>query len=185
MDCHRLLLSGHAVEAELWVGVNDHLIRKLVATFNDRPGNPQIKIEFSDWNLAAKVTDGQFTYVPPPGAMKIPMRTTSRNGSGPGNHGNQIIYTTYKHHTSTYETIYESDPTLGSGSRPGLLMIIAGVVFCGSQSYAARATTAERRAAGPTARWSPARTAPPRGRNGGVAVPVVTVRRFTAVGPWR
>jgi hypothetical protein len=83
VDCHHLLLSGHAVEAELWVGVNDHLIRKLVATFNDRPGNPQVRIEFSDWNLAANVTDGQFTYVPPPGAMKIPMKTTAEMAAAP------------------------------------------------------------------------------------------------------
>lgn len=82
VDCHHLLLSGHAVEAE-WVGVNDHLIRKLVATFNDRPGNPQIKIEFSDWNLAANVTDGEFTYVPPPGALKIPMKTTAEMAAAP------------------------------------------------------------------------------------------------------
>jgi hypothetical protein len=83
VDCHHLLLSGHAVEAELWVGVKDHLIRRLVATFNDRPGNPQVRIEFSDWNLAAKVTDGQFTYVPPPGAMQIPMRTTADMTAAP------------------------------------------------------------------------------------------------------
>jgi hypothetical protein len=83
VDCHRLLLSGHAVDAELWVGVNDHLIRKLVATFNDRPGNPQIRIEFADWNLAAKVTDGQFTYVPPQGAMQIPMKTTAEMAAAP------------------------------------------------------------------------------------------------------
>ena len=83
VDCDRLLLSGHGVEAELWVGVNDHLIRKLVATFIDRPGNPQIRIEFADWNLAAQVTDGEFTYVPPPGAMQIPMRTTAEMAAAP------------------------------------------------------------------------------------------------------
>jgi hypothetical protein len=81
--CHRLLLSGHGVDAELWVGVNDQLIRKLVATFNDRPGQPQLKVEFSDWNLAANVTDGQFTYVPPPDATAIPMRTTAEMAAAP------------------------------------------------------------------------------------------------------
>ena len=81
--CHRLLLSGHAVAAELWVGVDDHLIRQLVATFNDRTGNPQTRIEFSDWNLAATVTNGQFTYVPPTGAQKIPMKTTAEMTAAP------------------------------------------------------------------------------------------------------
>jgi len=83
VECHRLLLSGHAVDAELWVGVNDQLIRKLVATFTDRPGSPQIQIEFSGWNLAAKVTDGEFTYVPPAEAIKIPMRTTAEMAAAP------------------------------------------------------------------------------------------------------
>jgi len=83
VECHHLLLSGHAVEAELWVDVNDHLIRRLVATFNDRPGKPQVRIEFSDWNLAANVTDGQFTYVPPAGATQIPMRTTADMAAAP------------------------------------------------------------------------------------------------------
>ena len=83
VDCHRLLLSGHGVEAEVWVGVNDQLIRKLVATFIDRPGNPQIRIEFADWNLAAQVTDGEFTYVPPPGAVQIPMKPTAEMAGDP------------------------------------------------------------------------------------------------------
>jgi hypothetical protein len=83
VDCHRLLLSGHGVEAELWVGVNDHLIRQLVATFIDRPDNPQIRIEFADWNLAAQVTDGEFTYTPAPGAVQIPMKTTAEMASAP------------------------------------------------------------------------------------------------------
>lgn len=83
VDCHRLLLSGHAVDAELWVGVNDHLIRKLVATFNDRPGHPPLQIEFADWNLAAKVTDGEFTFVPQPGAMQIPMKTKAEMAAAP------------------------------------------------------------------------------------------------------
>jgi len=85
--CHRLLLSGHGVEAELWVGVDDQLIRKLVATFNDRPGNPQIRIEFSGWNLAAKVTAGQFTFVPPQGATPIPMKTTAEMAAAPAKTG--------------------------------------------------------------------------------------------------
>lgn len=73
---HSLKLSGNDVEAELWIGADDHLIKKLVATFVDRPGKPQIKIEFSDWNLAAGVTEADFTFAAPKGAMKIPMRKT-------------------------------------------------------------------------------------------------------------
>jgi len=77
VDCDRLELTGHGVTTEVWIGTNDHLMKKLVATFNDRPGKPQVRIEFSDWNLEAKVTPQEFTFVPPKGAIKIHMRSTS------------------------------------------------------------------------------------------------------------
>src|SRR6266496_4891026 len=75
--CHRLALAGKMADAELWVGVNDQLPRRLIATVKDRPGKPQLKVEFSDWNLAAKVTDKDFAFVPPQGAQKISMITTA------------------------------------------------------------------------------------------------------------
>jgi hypothetical protein len=83
VDCHRLKLSGHGVDAELWIGVNDQLLKSLVATFNDRPGKPQLKITFSHWNLAAKTTAKEFTFTPPKGALKIPMRSTAEMASAP------------------------------------------------------------------------------------------------------
>jgi hypothetical protein len=83
VDCDRLELTGHGVTTELWIGANDHLMKKLVATFNDRPGKPQVRIAFSDWNLAAKVTPQAFTFVPPRGAMKIHMRTKAEMESAP------------------------------------------------------------------------------------------------------
>src|SRR5438105_3656717 len=79
--CHRLALAGKVADAELWVGVNDQLPRRLIATVKDRPGKPQVKVEFSDWNLAAKVTDKDFAFVPPQGAQKISMITAAETGA--------------------------------------------------------------------------------------------------------
>ncbi|PYK70901.1 MAG: hypothetical protein DME44_09720 [Verrucomicrobia bacterium] len=73
--CHRLALSGKVVNAELWIGVSDQLPKRLVATVNGRPGKPQVKLEFSDWNLAANLTDKDFAFVPPAEALKISMIT--------------------------------------------------------------------------------------------------------------
>jgi hypothetical protein len=75
--CHRLALSGKVMDAELWVGAEDHLPRRLTVTTKGSAGKPQIKVEFSDWDLAAKAADQDFTFVPPKGAMKIPMRSTA------------------------------------------------------------------------------------------------------------
>lgn len=77
VECHRIGLKGKRADAELWIAVEDQLPRKLVATF--RSGSqPQVRVEFSKWNLAAPVTAADFTFTPPQGAEKIEMWTTAR-----------------------------------------------------------------------------------------------------------
>jgi hypothetical protein len=77
VDCHRLGLKGKEADAELWIAVSDQLPRKLVATFH-RAGQPQVRITFSTWNLAAPVSASDFTFIPPKGAEKIEMWTTAK-----------------------------------------------------------------------------------------------------------
>lgn len=74
-ECHRIGLKGRGADAELWVAVGDGLPRKLVATFH-RAGNPQVRVVFSKWNLAAPAAD--FTFTPPQGAEKTEMWTTAK-----------------------------------------------------------------------------------------------------------
>ena len=76
-ECEHLALAGPEADAELWIGVSDHLLKKLVATFH-RKGNPQLRITFSTWNLAASVTDSDFTFTAPQGAQKIKMRPIAK-----------------------------------------------------------------------------------------------------------
>ena len=77
VECHRLGLKGKLADAELVIGVSDQLPRKLVATFH-RAGQPQVRIDFSAWNLAATATAADFTFTPPQGAQKIEMWTTAK-----------------------------------------------------------------------------------------------------------
>lgn len=77
VDCHRIALNGKEASAELWIGVADQLPRKLTATFH-REGNPQVRITFSEWNLAAPVSATEFTFTPPKGSQKIEMWTTTQ-----------------------------------------------------------------------------------------------------------
>jgi hypothetical protein len=77
VECHHIGLKGKEADAELWIATGDQLPRKLVATFH-HPGNPQVRIEFSTWNLAAHATASDFTFTPPKGAMKIEMLTTAK-----------------------------------------------------------------------------------------------------------
>ena len=80
VECHRLGLKGKVADAELWIAVDDSLPRKLVATFH-RAGQPQVRIAFSKWNLAAPVSESAFAFTPPKGAEKIEMWTTARMAS--------------------------------------------------------------------------------------------------------
>lgn len=77
VECERVQLLGKAVDAELWVAVKDQLPRKLIVTFKHHPGQPKLTAEFTDWDLAAKVSDQEFAFHPPKGAVKIPMKTTA------------------------------------------------------------------------------------------------------------
>lgn len=75
VECHRVWLSGKDADAELWIGVDDQLPRKLTATFQGE-GRPQLSVSFSKWNLAAPVDADVFTFTPPKGSQQIEMWTT-------------------------------------------------------------------------------------------------------------
>jgi hypothetical protein len=78
VECHHLSLGGEVADSELWIGVTDLLPRKLVATFRDRDGGPQLQADFSDWNLAATPDDNFFTFVAPQDAERIEMVTEAQ-----------------------------------------------------------------------------------------------------------
>lgn len=76
-ECDHVALKGKEADADLWISVSDQLPRKLVATFH-RAGRPQLRVAFSNWNLAAPVTASDFTFNPPHGAQKIEMWTKAQ-----------------------------------------------------------------------------------------------------------
>jgi len=78
IECHHLSLGGEMADSELWIGDADLLPRKLVATFKDREGAPQLQADFSGWNLAATLDDKFFTFAPPQGAESVEMITETQ-----------------------------------------------------------------------------------------------------------
>jgi hypothetical protein len=78
VECHHLSFGGQMVDSELWIGVADLLPRKLVATFKDFEGDPQLQADFSDWNLVATPDDKFFTFVVPQDADKVEMVTEAQ-----------------------------------------------------------------------------------------------------------
>lgn len=84
VECHRIWLSGKEADAELWIGVDDQLPRKLTATFHS-DGSPQLHVSFSKWNLAAPADANTFTFTPPKGSQQIEMWTTAKMKSATKN----------------------------------------------------------------------------------------------------
>ena len=73
VECDHLTLTGEIADADLWVSKTDQLPQRFVATFKDREGSPQLKVDFSEWNLAAKLEESLFIFDPPKGSEKIKM----------------------------------------------------------------------------------------------------------------
>jgi hypothetical protein len=78
VECHHISATGELVDADIWIAAGDSLPRRLVVTFKQREGSPQMKADFSDWNLTAKLDDTHFSFTPPNGAEKIDMLTTEQ-----------------------------------------------------------------------------------------------------------
>jgi len=78
VECHHLTLGGDVADSELWIGTADQLPRKLVATFKNRQGSPQLQVDFSSWNLTPTLDDKIFAFTPPKDAEKIEMITEAQ-----------------------------------------------------------------------------------------------------------
>jgi hypothetical protein len=78
VECHHLSLSADEADSELWIGTADLLPRKLVATFKNREGNPQLQAVFSNWNLTSTLDDKMFTFVAANDVEKIEMITEAQ-----------------------------------------------------------------------------------------------------------
>ena len=83
VECEHVALKGREADAELWIGVRDHLPHQLVATFKNLPSSPKLRVEFRRWNLAARATAEDFTFTPPKGAMRVEMWTVSKMQQAP------------------------------------------------------------------------------------------------------
>lgn len=51
-------VTGHGVQAELWIGAKDHLPRMIRVTYPDEPAHAHYQTDYSDWKLGVPV-DGK------------------------------------------------------------------------------------------------------------------------------
>ncbi len=55
-----LALATQNVQAQVWIGTEDHLPRMIRAVFPKQPGMPRYEVEFSDWKLGKSIPDSVF-----------------------------------------------------------------------------------------------------------------------------
>jgi hypothetical protein len=69
---HHVLLATDAVDVQLWVEDDDTpLIRKVVITYGEEPGEPQFIALLQDWDTAPASAPANFVFTPPAGAKEI------------------------------------------------------------------------------------------------------------------
>lgn len=74
VQCHRLGLHGTAADAELWLGANDSLPRRLKATAKNSGGSDLLMdVDFLTWEMNPTLSDSTFQFQPSSGAAEIPM----------------------------------------------------------------------------------------------------------------
>ncbi len=56
-----LALATENIQAQVWIGVKDHLPRMIRAVYPKETGMPRYEVEFSDWKLGGAIADAAFT----------------------------------------------------------------------------------------------------------------------------
>jgi hypothetical protein len=73
VPCDHLALRKQGADIQVWVENGERaLIRRVVITYRDAPGEPQFWANLSDWNFAPDVSESRFAFSAPKGAEKIP-----------------------------------------------------------------------------------------------------------------
>jgi hypothetical protein len=55
-----LAVATENVQAQVWIGTQDHLPRMIRAVYPKQTGMPRYEVEFSDWRLGGLIPDADF-----------------------------------------------------------------------------------------------------------------------------
>jgi hypothetical protein len=82
VKCDHLAFTGPAADLQVWIPeAGPPLPRKYVVTDKSVPAQPEYVARLSNWNTAPKVSEGLFTFVPPPGAKRTEFLRLDKSGS--------------------------------------------------------------------------------------------------------
>lgn len=70
--CHQLLVLLDDLDFQLWVEADGNpVIRKMVLTYREAPGQPQFEANFTEWYPSTKLSDYVFTFLPDDSFRKV------------------------------------------------------------------------------------------------------------------
>ena len=83
--CDHLAFRGESVDWQLWVDRGEKpLMRKIVITYKESAGEPQLSARLEEWNVAPQLPDSLFQFITPEGARRIPIVGSKRRDSNEG-----------------------------------------------------------------------------------------------------
>ena len=84
VKCTHLAFRGGEVDWQIWIEDGDKpLVRKFVLTSKKVAGEPQFTVVIRNWDVTPKLTDKEFSFVPPKGAKKIEFLQLTAEGAKP------------------------------------------------------------------------------------------------------
>ena len=74
--CHHVLVLLDDLDFQLWIEADGNpVIRKLVLSYREAPGQPQFEATFTEWYPATKLSDYAFTFLPDDSFRKVELAT--------------------------------------------------------------------------------------------------------------
>lgn len=70
--CDHLLMSNDYADFQMWINTGDQpVLKRIVITYKEDPGEPQYRAQFRDWNMAPEDARARLDFQPPDGAERI------------------------------------------------------------------------------------------------------------------
>ena len=83
--CDHLAFRGEAIDWQFWIDRGEKpFIKKIVLTYKELQGEPQITARILNWNIQPRISDDLFEFSPPEGARQIKVFVSKRGNSGKG-----------------------------------------------------------------------------------------------------
>jgi len=80
--CYHLAFRGESLDWQIWVDRGEKpFIRKIVLTYKELPGGPQISARLDDWDIQPQLPDAIFQFTPPEDSRRIPVLGSTRPDS--------------------------------------------------------------------------------------------------------